>query len=134
MKVVTLRRRISVCKINKPPIIGLMKTQTLMMVKYDLQPTKMSVEVVSWILQQHLSLFWFWFWLLSPSGASTLLARLQCTGLHHHQGHFVLRHIFLFFLCVYLSVLYWLLILCFCVDEKYTNKQTFYLHFKKVFI
>ena len=61
--------------------------------------------------------------LLSPFGASTLLARLQCTGLNPHQGHFVLPLKCWFFLCVYFSVLYLLHILCFCVDEKYTNKH-----------
>ena len=56
--------------------------------------------------------------------SSTLLARLQCAGLHHHQGH--LSYYLIGVLCLYLlSVAYCYLFICFSVDE---NIQTNMLH------
>ena len=64
-------------------------------------------------------------WLLSLFGTSTLLARLRCTGLHHHQGHLSYNIIVVFFLCIYLlSVLHLLhiyMFLCWWKIYKQTN-------------
>ena len=51
-----------------------------------------------------------------------LLARLQCTGLHH-QGHLSYYLIVVLFFFVYTCLSYiCYLFICVCFDEKYTNK------------
>ena len=51
-------------------------------------------------------------WLLSPYKASTLLARLQCTELHHHKAHFSYYYFLFFVLAVSLILLLNYMFLC----------------------